>query len=376
MKKLGFGTMRLPLLDSNDKKSIDFDQVSRMTDIFLEKGFTYFDTAYPYHDQASEIAVRECLVKRHPRDSFLLADKMPIIRVRKPEDYPMYFEEQLQKCGVDYFDYYLLHNIGVDRYDRTKATGGFEFLAEQKKKGTIRKAGFSFHDRPELLEDVLKNYGDIIDFVQLQINYLDWDSPVVASGRNYELCVQYGKPVVVMEPIKGGTLVKRLPQEAADLFRSEAPDFSPASWAIRFAASLPNVMVVLSGMSEMDQMLDNISYMEDFKPLTDHEKEVVAEAKGIMERAIEIPCTACGYCMEQCPMNINIPAYFDLYNQFCTGGTKSGQYYERSRIGHGAAKDCLHCGLCEEICPQHIEIRSFLEKFTNAFADFEERYSS
>ena len=374
MKKLGFGTMRLPLLDSSSKKSIDLDQVSRMTDTFLDKGFTYFDTAYPYHEEQSEIAVRECLVKRHPRDSFVLADKMPIVRVTRPEQYPRYFEEQMQKTGVDYFDYYLLHNIGVDRYARVKETGGFEFLAEQKKKGTVGKVGFSFHDRPALLEEVLETYGDIVDFVQLQINYLDWESPVVASGKNYELCVKYGKPVVVMEPIKGGTLVKRLPEEAKALFAAENPALSPASWAIRFAASLPNVMVVLSGMSEMDQMLDNVSYMENFKPLDDHEKAVVAEAKRIMEKAVQIPCTSCGYCMEQCPMNINIPAYFDLYNQYCTGGTQSGQYYQRSRMNHGGAFECLKCGLCEEICPQHIEIRSFLEKFADAFSALESRF--
>ncbi len=281
MKKLGFGTMRLPLLDGNDKKSIDFDQVSRMTDLFLEKGFTYFDTAYPYHEQTSEIAVRECLVKRHPRDSYLLADKMPIIRVRKPEDYPMYFEEQLQKCGVDYFDYYLLHNIGVDRYDRTKATGGFEFLAEQKKKGTIRKAGFSFHDRPALLEDVLKNYGDIIDFVQLQINYLDWDSSVVASGRNYELCVQYGKPVVVMEPIKGGILADPIPSVKA-VFDRANNGLSYASWAVRYVAGKDNILTVLSGMSSLAQMEDNLSYMRDFQPLSEQEEEVIRQAQDAL----------------------------------------------------------------------------------------------
>ncbi|MBP5224987.1 MAG: aldo/keto reductase [Lachnospiraceae bacterium] len=375
MKKLGFGAMRLPITDPNDKKSIDYPQFSRMIDTFLERGFTYFDTAYPYHEEMSEIAIRECLVKRHPRDSFLLADKMPIIRIYDGAEYPKYFEEQLKKTGVDYFDYYLLHNMGVDRYERTCRQGAFEFVAKKKEEGFIGKIGVSFHDRPALLEDMLTKYGDIIDFIQIQLNYLDWESPVIASHKNYDLCVKYGKPVVVMEPVKGGTLVNKLPQAALDVFKTAAPDLSPASWAIRYAASLPNVMTVLSGMSTIGQLLDNTSYMQDFKPLSEEEQQVINEARSIIERAIEIPCTACGYCMEQCPMNINIPAYFDLYNQYCTGGGKSSQYYERSRKDHGQAKDCLHCGLCEDICPQHIAIRDYLEKFAEVYKDLEEKFS-
>ena len=375
MKKLGFGAMRLPLLDPDNKKSIDYEQFSRMIDTFLDRGFTYFDTAYPYHQEMSEIAVRECLVKRHPRDSFVLADKMPIIRIFDGAEYPKYFEEQMRKTGVDYFDYYLLHNMGVDRYERTCRQGAFEFLAEMKQKGYIGKIGTSFHDRPSLLEDMLTKYGDIIDFIQIQLNYLDWESPVVASRKNYELCKKFGKPVVVMEPVKGGTLVNKLPQAAIDRFKAADPDLSPASWAIRYAASLDNVMMVLSGMSNYAQLDDNTSYMQDFKPLTEEEQQVVSEVRQIIEKAIEIPCTACGYCMEECPMNINIPAYFDLYNQSCTGAQKSSQYYERMRKDHGQAKDCLHCGACEIICPQHIEIRDYLEKFAELYKDLEEKFA-
>ena len=375
MKKLGFGAMRLPLTDSTNKKSIDYAEFSRMIDTFLERGFTYFDTAYPYHEEMSEIALRECLVKRHPRDSFVLADKMPILRIFDGAEYPKYFEDQMRKTGVDYFDYYLLHNMGVDRYERTCRQGAFEFVADMKKKGYIGKIGVSFHDKPALLEDMLTKYGEIIDFIQIQLNYLDWESPVIASHKNYDLCKKFGKPVVVMEPIKGGTLVNKLPQAAFDRFKAADPDLSPASWAIRYAASFDNVMMVLSGMSSYAQLDDNTSYMQDFKPLSEDEQKVIDEVRTIIEKAIEIPCTACGYCMEECPMNINIPAYFDLYNQHCTGSGVNSQYYERSRKDHGQAKDCLHCGACEIICPQHIQIRDYLEKFAELYKNLEEKFA-
>ena len=374
MKKLGFGTMRLPVLNPEDAKSIDYDQVSQMVDLFLENGFTYFDTAYPYHGETSELAVRECLVKRYPRDAYVLADKMPILRIFKNSEYAYYFEDQLKKCGVDRFDYYLLHNVGRDRYDRTVEAGGFEFLRRVKEEKMADRVGFSFHDSPELLEEILEKY-PFIDFVQLQINYLDWDSNVIASGRNYELCKKYGKPVVVMEPVKGGKLAS-LPEEAEAVLRRIDPKASIASYAIRFAASLDNVMMVLSGMSNLDQMKDNLSYMRDFRPLGDEEQAALREVTQILKASKEIPCTSCGYCMEVCPKNIHIPAYFGLYNQYQTVGSMSNMYYERAVKDHGKARDCIHCGLCEKNCPQHLPIRELLERFAELYREQEERFSS
>lgn len=371
MKKLGFGTMRLPLLNPEDPKSIDLEQFQQMTDHFLSMGFTYFDTAYPYHQETSELAVKAALVDRHPRSRYLLANKMPIIRVKKPEDYRMFFEEQLKKCGVDYFDYYLLHNMGIERYGNTEKFGGFDFVSRMKEKGYIGQIGVSFHDNAQLLEKMLREHPEI-DFVQLQINYLDWESPVIQSRQNYELCCKYGKKVVVMEPIKGGTLAN-LPQEALDEIGTLPSHGSPASYAVRYAASLDNVMMVLSGMSTMDQLLDNTSYMKDFAPLNTAERQVVSKITDILNRTIEVPCTSCKYCMEECPKNINIPSYFGLYNQYSVTGSKSNMYYERAATGHGKAKDCLHCGKCEHICPQHIEIRKYLDKFAELYREQEDQ---
>ncbi len=367
MKKLGFGTMRLPLLDPDDTKSIDIEQFKKMADKFMERGFCYFDTAYPYHEEKSEEAVREAVVKRFARDSFLLADKMPILRVTKPEDYQTFFDEQIRRCGVEYFDYYLLHNLGRDRYINTEKFGGFPFIEKLKEKGYARNIGFSFHDDADTLDRILTDHPEV-DFVQLQINYLDWDSQVTQSRRCYETAVKHDKKVMVMEPIKGGTLA-RLPEAAQKLFddfyqgKDSAKMPSPASLAIRYAASLENVQIVLSGMSDMAQLEDNTSYMQDLKPLTDDERKLVDDITSVLTSAIRVPCTACRYCLEECPKNINIPDYFGLLNLHATTGKKTNMYYERFSMNHGKASECLKCGLCEKICPQHIHIRDFLEEF-------------
>ena len=366
-KKLGFGTMRLPLLDKEDSTSIDLEQFKQMVDTFIERGFTYFDTAYPYHHETSELAVREALVKRYPRDAYTLADKMPLLKVESVADYPRLFNEQLEKCGVEYFDYYLLHNLGKDRYIPTQEYDSFGFIRKLKEEGRVRKIGFSFHDDPETLERILNDHPEV-DFVQLQINYLDWDSAVAQSGKCYEMAQRHGKKVVVMEPVKGGTLA-RLPDEAMKCFREFYKDdrVSPASLAIRYVASLDDVMMVLSGMSSYEQLEDNTSFMKEFKPLTKEERVLVDKITQILKSTIRVPCTGCQYCTEVCPMNINIPAYFGLLNLHAVTGQKSNMYYERYALNRGKASDCLKCGLCEGNCPQHIEIRQFLEEFKGLY---------
>ncbi len=364
MKKLGFGTMRLPLTDPEDEKSIDYDQVCRMADHFLEQGFTYFDTAYMYHKELSEGAVKRCLVDRYPRDRFVLADKMPVVRVNRTEEYPGYFEEQLKRCGVDYFDYYLLHNIGNERYAKTEKCGGFQFLSGLKEKKLAKHIGFSYHDDAPLLDRILTEHPEV-DFVQLQINYLDWNSAIIQSGACYDTACRHGKKVIVMEPVKGGILA-RLPEAALKELDAAGAGGSPASYAIRFAASLENCFMVLSGMSSFDQLADNTAYMKDFQPLTEGERKMLQRITGILNSSIT-PCTNCRYCMEECPKNINIPAYFGLYNMYAATGQKTNMYYERASLNHGKALDCIKCGKCEKICPQHIGIRGELEKFADLY---------
>lgn len=362
-KKLGFGAMRLPLTDPEDPKSIDLTQFKRMADLFMERGFRYFDTAYPYHEGLSEEAVRQCVVERYPRDSFLLADKMPVFMVKAPEDYERFFSEQLRRCGVSYFDVYLLHNLGRDRYPDTERLGGFDFIRRLKEQGLARNIGFSFHDDAETLDQILTAHPEV-DVVQLQINYLDWNGAVAQSGKCYETATRHGKEVIVMEPVKGGQLA-RLSEPAMKLFTdfygSEAP--SPASLAVRFAASLEKVKVVLSGMSSLKQVADNTGTMMEFTPLSAEEHALAERIEQELKRTIKVPCTSCRYCMEVCPKNIAIPNYFGLLNLHAVTGQKTNMYYQRYAMNHGKASECLKCGLCEKNCPQHISIRKMLEEF-------------
>ena len=371
-KKLGFGLMRLPQ-NSADAADIDLEQVKRMVDLFLERGFTYFDTAWMYNGFASENAVKEVLTSRHPRESFTLATKLHAGFINSFEDRDKVFNAQLEKTGAGYFDYYLLHGIEAGMLPTYEKFDCFSWLAAKKEEGLVKHIGFSFHDRPEVLEDILTKHPET-EFVQLQINYLDWESEWINSRACYEVCVKHGKPVIVMEPVKGGTLAN-VPDEAAELFKALDPSMSVPSWAIRFAASLPNVMMVLSGMSNCAQMEDNLSYMDDFRPLTEEEKDVCFRVAGIINGQIAVPCTACHYCTEGCPMNIAIPEYFSMYNEDMRedleekGWTVNFTNYELLSRERGKAKDCIACGQCEAVCPQHLTIIDFLKDVSAHFDD-------
>ncbi|MBR0161378.1 MAG: aldo/keto reductase [Oscillospiraceae bacterium] len=363
-KKLGFGLMRLPLLNPEDPGSVDVEQVKQMVDSFLEQGFTYFDTAWMYCDGKSEEVAKEALVSRHPRDSFTLTTKLPAYMLKKEEDREWLFNEQLRRTGAGYFDYYWLHDVNshsIQTFDRLHC---WDFIQEKKAAGLVRHIGFSYHDGPELLDQVLQEHSEI-EYVQLQLNYLDWDSLGVQSRKCYEVATRHHKPVIVMEPVKGGTLAK-VPESLEQIFRAREPEMSVPSWAIRFAASLENVMVVLSGMSNMEQLLDNTGYMQDFKPLNEEEKAMMKTAAEIINGNITVPCTGCSYCTVNCPMNIAIPKYFSLYNldkqeSEEKGWTPQRSYYNNLTLTHGKASDCIRCGQCEAMCPQHLPIRRYLE---------------
>ncbi len=365
MKKLGFGFMRLPLLKKDDQTSFDKEQIRRMVDEFLEKGFTYFDTAYMYHDFKSENVLKEVLIDRHPRGSFTVASKLPTMFLKEAPDMERIFNEQLEKTGAGYFDYYLLHCLNKDNYATAKRLGSFDFVMEKKKAGKVRKFGFSYHDNAELLDEILTAHPEV-EFVQLQINYLDWDSEAVQSRKCYETARKHGKDIIVMEPVKGGTLAK-VPPRAERLLKEREPELSVPSWAIRFAASLEGVIVVLSGMSNLEQMRDNLGYMTDFVPLTENETALCMKVTDIINSSITIPCTACRYCVDGCPMNIPIPDYFALLNAESREGDKPAASYEELSARYGKASDCIECRQCEQHCPQHIVITDMLKKVSEAF---------
>lgn len=357
IKKLGFGLMRLP----QKEEKIDVEQTKTMVDMFLEAGFTYFDTAWAY--SGSEDAIREALVERYPRESFQLATKNAAwINCKTREDAIAQFETSLKQTGAGYFDFYLLHNLGESR---TKVFDDFDmwnFVQDMKKEGKIKHVGFSFHSTPEELEEILKKHPEA-EFVQLQINYADWENPAIQSKACYEMARKYGKSVVIMEPVKGGMLANP-PEPVARVFKNANPNNSYASWAIKFAANLDGVITVLSGMSNIEQMKDNISYMKDFTKLSESEENVIKEAQEELNKIPLIPCTTCNYCTKVCPMNIGISGSFTAMNMLTLYSDLAGAKHQEEWLvgGHGkkSAAECIKCGKCEGVCPQHIKIREEL----------------
>ncbi|MCL2821698.1 MAG: aldo/keto reductase [Firmicutes bacterium] len=372
MKKLGFGAMRLPLLDSDDITSFDIDHLTKMIDSFLKNGFTYFDTAFIYHRGKSESVLGDLLVSRYDRSAFQLATKLPIWLIKEEGDKLSLFNKQLSRCKTDFFDYYMLHSINRGSYETIKQFNCFDFGWELKNQGKIKNFGFSFHDTPDLLEEIFsdlkKSKNPMVDFVMLQINYFDWDNPAIASRQCYEIARKYGVPIVVMEPVKGGNLAS-LPSEAGQLFKNFNPSASAASWALRYATAFDGVFMTLSGMSNMEQLNDNMATFLDFKPLSEREKEVLEKVKIILHGEDAIACTYCGYCVESCPKNIAIPDYFSLYNDIKKNPKAiiPGNYYNTISKKRGKASECVACKLCHPICPQKLDISKGLSAVASVF---------
>lgn len=361
-KNFGFGCMRLPMLNGE----VDYAEFSKMVDTFLENGFNYFDTAHGYIGGRSETAIRECLAKRHPRESYILTNKLTTSYFNKEEEIRPLFDSQLEACGVEYFDFYLMHAQSKEIFAKFKECNAYETALKFKEEGKIRHFGISFHDKAEILEQILTEYPQV-EAVQLQFNYVDYEDAAVQSRKCLEVCRRFNKPVIVMEPVKGGSLI-RLPEKAQEIFDG-LHGGSNASYAIRFAASFDQMMMVLSGMSNMEQMEENIGFMKDFVPLSDIERQAIERVCEIFRSQNLIPCTACRYCIDGCPMNISIPDLFACMNAKRAFNDWNQDYYYNNvhTIRNGKASSCVKCGMCEQICPQHLPIRELLEDVAKEF---------
>ena len=358
IKKLGFGLMRLPMLG----EEIDIEQVKKMADTFMSKGFTYFDTAYVYIGGKSEVALKEAVVDRYPRDSFQCATKLPLWDLMGAAEMESTFQESLDRAGLKYYDFYLLHAMDHTKVKKADEIDAWGFMKRNKEEGRAKHIGFSFHDSAEVLEGILASHPEM-EFVQLQINYADWEDDNVQSRKCYEVARKYNVPVIIMEPVKGGSLAT-MPEEIQKLYREANPELSVPSWAVRYAASLDGVITVLSGMSNEEQLNDNVSYMENFQPLSDAERETVQKAVEILNTLPTIPCTGCKYCVDGCPQKINIPGIFEAMNEYILYNNleRAKHSYKNAVKEGGKASDCIQCGACEAHCPQHIGIIETLEK--------------
>ena len=361
-KKLGFGCMRLPMKNGE----VDYEEFNKMIDYYMDHGFNYFDTAHGYIGGKSEIAINKCLTSRYKREDYILTDKLTDSYFRKEEDIIPFFNKQLEILGVDYLDYYLMHAQNRDNYKHFMKCRAYEIVKQLKEEGKIKHIGISFHDTADVLEMILLEHPEI-EIVQIQFNYADYESVGVQSKKVYEVCRKYNKDILVMEPVKGGGLIK-LPEDAKKIFDSLNNNLSYASYAIRFAASFDGMFKVLSGMSNLEQMIDNVSYMEEFIPLNEEEKEACFKVAKILKELGGIECTACRYCVDGCPKKISIPDLFACYNakkQF--NDWNSSMYYEVHTKENGKASDCIKCGMCEATCPQHLNIRELLEEVAKTF---------
>ncbi len=366
--KLGFGLMRLPM----NGEEIDMEHTCKMVDAYMEKGFTYFDTAYVYIGGKSEVALKEAVVDRYPRESFQTASKLPLWMCENKEDMERVFQESLDRAGLEYYDYYLLHAMNKERFDHAEKIGAWEFLHEKKAEGKVKNMGFSFHDSSPVLAEALEKHAHETDFIQLQINYVDWDSESVESKTCYDLAIKYDLPIIIMEPVKGGSLAV-LPESAQAVLNEIDNKASASSWAVRYCASFDNIVTVLSGMSNIEQIEDNISYMQNFVPLTSDEQKAIEKVVEIYNAIPTIPCTKCKYCVDDCPQKIDIPELFDVMNfhkKFNAQEDKPKNtwgYENATSEGKGKAGDCIACGMCEGLCPQHIEIINELKAISELY---------
>ncbi|WP_458456801.1 aldo/keto reductase [Methanobrevibacter sp.] len=367
--KFGFGCMRLPQTDANDPTKIDQELFNEMVDIYMEKGFNYFDTSYAYHNGMSEIAIRKAVVERYPRESFKICDKMPTWALTSQEDNDKFVNEMLERLGIDYFDVFFIHNINTPWIKNAKKANTFEYVKKMKENGIAKKIGFSFHDTSDLLAEVLDEYGDMFDVVQLELNYLDWEDPSIEAHKCYDLCVEHGLDVYVMEPLKGGAIVNPSDEIKND-FKQFNPDKSIASFAIRFCASLEHVKIVLSGMSKMEDLLDNCDTFENFEVLSDDELSFLEKMAQKLADNLAVPCSECGYCLDACPEMIPIQEYFNLFNR--SKQTESNiyrLYFDKLADEKVPAEDCTYCGTCLDYCTQKIDIPEELEKVCEHFQE-------